>query len=84
MLSDRKQFLTRSVSVECFHDLDVLLSSMETLSLNNAWHGTTYQEQGVGFLIRNLKTFSMDLNPLSFGKLLKTITATKREQAIGK
>lgn len=60
------------------------MSSVEILSLNNVWYGTTYQEQVVGFIILNLKPFSMDLNPLSFGKLLKKITATKREQAIGK
>ena len=75
LLSDRKhthkQFFGRCVLVEYFYDLSVQLSSLEILSLNNVWHGATYQKQIIYFIILNLKAFSVHLSPLFFGKVQK-------------
>ena len=75
LLLDRKhthkQFFGRRVLVEYFYDLAVQLSSLEILSLNNVWHGATYQKQIIYFIILNLKTFSVHLSPLSFWKSTK-------------
>ena len=81
LLSDGKhthqQFFGSSVLVEYFYDLAVQLSSLERLSLNNVWHGATYQKQIIYFIILNFKTFSVQLSPSSFWKTTKGNSSDK-------